>query len=112
MENLQTKAAQLAKVFSEKIQEWVSAEQFEEIKKRNRTYEKGTCASHDFLDANMAMAEAFEEVCGRGVQIYDGDALQEQDTALWNLAWDIAKAQYLSAPTESTVRVAADGIVR
>ncbi len=56
----------------------------EAIDEENRTSEH-TCATHDYLDANMVMDEAFTTVLGR-----DMDAGSEDDAALWNAAWDLA----------------------
>jgi hypothetical protein len=45
------------------------------------------CHSHDFIDANVVMAEAFERVMGREADTQDG-----ADLDLFNGAWDAAKA--------------------
>jgi hypothetical protein len=47
-----------------------------------------TCATHDHLDANEVMAEAFAEVTTR-----DPRPDSDGDAALWNAAWDYAKAK-------------------
>lgn len=90
-------AASLAMAFANKVREWASPAQFEEIRERNRTYEQGICASHDFMDANVAMFEAFKETFDREPQICAGDPLHEQDMLLWNRAWEIAKAEQLTS---------------
>lgn len=46
-----------------------------------------TCASHDFCDANMNMAEGFLAVMGREIDIQN-----DEQVGLWNDAWDLAKA--------------------
>lgn len=46
------------------------------------------CHSHDFCDANMAMAEAFRR-CGLG----EVDLQDDNMIALWNKAWDIASEE-------------------
>lgn len=48
--------------------------------------DRNVCHSHDYLDANMVMAGAWEEVMGREPNV-DSD----EDCELWNLAWDRAK---------------------
>lgn len=48
---------------------------------------RGVCHSHDFCDANMTMAAAFEAVVGREPI---GDGVSDADLALWNSAWDHA----------------------
>lgn len=57
-----------------------------EIVRRNKVYGDRCCASHDYCDANMPMAEAFEDVLG-----YEPDGGDEGDCALWNDAWDLSK---------------------
>lgn len=80
----------VASAFVRIIRSWVYPEEFEEIRRRNATYSPGVCATQDFVDANMAMAEAFKEVLGRDPEIYDGYANQQHDIAIWNAAWEIA----------------------
>ena len=73
----------LARKFHELVRE-ILPEHLEVIDEENRTAEH-TCASHDYLDANMVMDEAFTIIFGR-----DMDAASEDDAALWNAAWDLA----------------------
>lgn len=81
---------QVANAFVRIIRSWVTLEDFEEIRRRNAIYSSGVCATHDFVDANMAMAEAFEEVVGRAPEVFDGDINQQHDIRIWNEAWIIA----------------------
>jgi len=61
----------------------------DEVVRRNATEEyRGCCASHDFCDANMAMAEAYEAATGRA---WDLDNEDEADD-VWDASWGIAKA--------------------
>jgi len=46
----------------------------------------GCCPTHDFMDANMPMAEAFERVMGRDIVLQD-----DGDLSLWNAAWGWAR---------------------
>jgi hypothetical protein len=75
----------LAERFVHEIKSECDSETFAEICRRNRraTYD-GACASHDFMDANICMANAFEFTFGRE---YTGS---ETDTDLINDAWDAA----------------------
>ncbi len=61
------------------------AEHLEAIDEENRTAAESTCATHDYLDANMLMDEAFTAAFG-----HDMDADNEDDAATWNAAWDLA----------------------
>jgi hypothetical protein len=61
------------------------AEHMPVIIQRNKTAPAGVCATHDFCDANEIMAEAFLDQLGHAP---DGDC--ENDTALWNAAWDMS----------------------
>jgi hypothetical protein len=54
----------------------------------------GACASHDYIDANMAMLEAFESV-------QPFDRTDARDCELWADAWSLAKACEFS---ESSIR--------
>ena len=54
-----------------------------EVKARNATESSpDVCHSHDFCDANMVMADAFQAETGRPIDI-DSDA----DLKTWNDAW-------------------------
>ena len=46
-----------------------------------------TCATHDYCDANMLMIQAWESVMGRPMRPH-----VDSDSALWNQAWQIARA--------------------
>ena len=63
------------------------------MKRLNETdpdYADGACASHDFCDANMAMAPAFTQVMGR-----EPDVSSEEDAAIWSDAWELAAKLYI-----------------
>ena len=69
----------------------------------NRTDFAGdtSCASHDVLDANEVMAEAFLAVIGR-----EPDAGCAEDASLWSGAWDLARDRGFSsvAVTKSEIK--------
>lgn len=75
----------LAKAFSRRLIEEIGPEKTAEAVERNKTYPDSACASHDFCDANMVMAAAFEEVVGRETELND-----DEDIRLWDRAWDLA----------------------
>jgi hypothetical protein len=89
----------IAEAFGEVMRQWLTPAEFTEMKRRNETeaaYAGGACASHDFCDANMAMAEAFDHVMGRQPTSDEGDVAQsEADCALWNDAWNLSRKLYL-----------------
>ena len=88
-------ARELAQAFVRQLRDNISFGEFIEMRKRNAKPEyRGCCASHDFIDANEVMASAFHEVVGRDVNC---DEERSGDVALWNEAWDMAKAEYLTA---------------
>jgi hypothetical protein len=94
--------ALLAKHFVDVIHEWTTAAELAEIKKRNATYDAGVCATHDFMDANMAMQEAFVRTFSREpftpIDVEEGTTSEERvehDLTHWNRAWDIAKREHL-----------------
>lgn len=84
-------AEQLAREFARLLLEELGEEIMQEVVRLNRTpdYQGPVCASHNFCDANMVMAAAFEETFGRE------PALDGEDLRMWNEAWDIAhKAEF------------------
>jgi hypothetical protein len=83
----------LAYEFARLVRRDLAAE-LPEIIRRNATpeYSNGACATQDFCDANMIMAEAFESVMGHEV---DGDS--DSDCAAWNAAWDAARKSGFAA---------------
>ena len=71
------------------------------VTKNNGDSDTSCCHSHDFCDANMVMAEAFENVVGRlptmtgEVERNPGlEKQHQQDFDLWNAAWSMAKANH------------------
>lgn len=90
-----TAAAQIhaiAGAFADHVHDATTEEEFSEIKRRNATEDyKFSCASHDFMDANVEMAAAFHDVMGR-----EADVGSDEDTDLWNKAWDMAKSGWLT----------------
>ena len=79
----------LAQVFSEKVQETLTAAQFREAVYLNKVDgpHSPVCHTHDYCDANMLMAAAWEDFFGQAP-----DVASEADAAIWNEAWAIAKA--------------------
>ena len=51
---------------------------------------KDICASHDFIDANMTMDEAFKNAVGREPNIGGDTEDSQADIKLWNDAWQTA----------------------
>lgn len=80
----------LSAAFNKVLNEWCLPKEMEEINRRNATpeYDGSSCASHDFYDANMAMAEAFVTVFEREI-----DLQSDTDIELWNAAWELSKSQ-------------------
>lgn len=92
-------AAYLAGVFADVIWEWTTPEQLAYIKRENAALaaqgRKDVCASHDVLDANMAMDEAFRRAFGAG-PLDGAEHMSDADTALWNAAWALATPGWLT----------------
>src|SRR5262245_13024875 len=80
----------LAKAFTRVLTGWLTPAEMDTVRQRNRTadYANGACASHDFCDANMAMAEAFTRIIGHEIDIDS-----QGDVDRWNTAWCLAKAR-------------------
>lgn len=83
------KVEQAARVFSKKLQEELTPEEFRQAIEDNRTEEsEGVCHTHDYMDANEVMADALEEVMGEG---YCDDIPPNQEKVLfWNSVWELA----------------------
>lgn len=82
--------------FAAILTEWLGARTMATVRARNSEWQAAdpttsACAAHDFCDANMAMAEAFEAVVGR-----EPDVDAEGDTQLWNAAYDHAMRKHLT----------------
>jgi hypothetical protein len=86
-------ATKLADMFGTVLREWLTQGQLMEVRRRNNAYgvEADVCASHEFCDANMAMADAFELALGRPLLPEDRDGMAPDDVDLVNEAWKIAK---------------------
>lgn len=83
-----TQAITLARLFSEGLKEALTYQEFSQVLDRNaHETNPGVCHTHDFIDANMIMSDAFVAMAGHEV---DGNS--DDDVDLWNAAWDIAKA--------------------
>lgn len=82
----------LARAFAEQLRADIGDAAFEAVKRLNATpqfKDTGACASHNYCDANMTMAEAFETAMGRDV--FTGDHILDADMDLWNAAWNFAR---------------------
>lgn len=79
-------AESLATKFSELLRAELGAAKMKEVVKRNRkSHAKGSCASHDFCDANMVMYAA-----GIALGAWTEDIDTEEYSKLWCDAWDIS----------------------
>lgn len=77
----------LATAFRNVVRATVGDDACEAIDAANATRRDNTCASHDYCDANDAMAHAFRASTGRD---YTCDSTADDD-ALVTAAWRIAK---------------------
>lgn len=98
---MQTVATRIAQDFAARLHAELGPQVITEINRRNATaaYQSGACATHEYCDANVSMAEAFEAVIGRAPE-----PASEDDAKLWNTAWDAARAagfapEYLGGPS-------------
>ncbi len=77
----------LSKTFLAELREEAGPSTFREICRRNaKEANPGVCRSHDFLDANMTIARAFERVLDR-----EPDVEFDADLSLWGRARGLAK---------------------
>ncbi len=83
----------LAETFARLLREYILPSQFELMRLANKAEANPeVCHSHDFLDANEVMAEAFRLTLGREI-----DLQSDADVRLWAEAWSAAKANELTA---------------
>jgi hypothetical protein len=79
----------IAAQFSTTLNGQLTPAELEEVRQRNADpqREPGVCATHDFCNADEAMAQAFWRVMHRDI-----DAANQTDVALWRAAWWIARS--------------------
>lgn len=78
----------LADAFSTALGSILSEEEMQSVRERNRSADEMICHSHDFVDANEVMAQAFEFAFG-----LENAGLTDATRELWNSAWSLAKAR-------------------
>lgn len=72
--------------FSLVIRDWLGAEIYDAIELNRAEQCDSVCHTHDFCDANEAMAEAWLEVFGTAA-----DTSSEYVCKIWSAAWCLAK---------------------
>lgn len=90
----------LACVFARGLAHELTASQWRDMRLRNRVAPNGTCASHDFVDANMVMLAAWTTERGHPLLPGAEPGTFEDDLERVNAAWKIATAHYLTASDE------------
>jgi len=89
-------AQQVGATFLYILQDWMTAEEWEEMQQANAEREAEAslavcCASHDYLDANEAMLAAIRENDAPCIlDIEDGTPEFEAACKIWNDAWEWA----------------------
>lgn len=79
----------IADAFETELRAELSADELREAVAANRDEPNpAICHTHDFCDANMVMAAAFERVLGRPI-----DLQSDADRALWGAAWSEWKSR-------------------
>lgn len=85
----------MAALFYDYLLRDVGVEKMEVIEQRNREeMDPSICHSHDFIDANVTMLEAFTDVMG-----FEPDLRSNSQTNLWNDAWSFAKSAMKETPS-------------
>lgn len=87
-----------AREFARLVKSYLSKDELREVLRRNRESRAsgaGFCATHDFIDANMAMQEAAEKIGWLPTfdKRPDGEMTDAQVSA-WNEAWELARVKY------------------
>jgi hypothetical protein len=91
----------IAAKFAELLERELTPQDFAEMRRANAMeYAKGNrgiCHSHDYLDANVIMLEAFDTLDVRSPIDFDyGTDEHLKACALWAAAWNCAKSAFLS----------------
>ncbi len=91
----------VAAQFCAVLREWLTPEQLAEAVRLNAERNDGSCATHDYCDANMAMDEAFARCGGpratdTGRDLEEGEdrqlaCMSDECLAVWEAAWSLAK---------------------
>ena len=95
-------AAKLGAIFINKIRAELTQKEWRQVCKRNQKEKDPLCChTHDFVDANEYMLEAYTEFMRteRGIE-FEGIP---QDFTLWNAGWDYAKTQMVSIDYRSKI---------
>lgn len=88
---------QLACNFAHRLARTLDPTEWQDMRLRNRTAGAGVCASHDFLDANMVMLDAWRATRD-DVIVGSGDAMTlASDLDHVNAAWTVATRHYLAS---------------
>lgn len=80
--------------FAKNLLDYMGADKLTEADRRNAhdpAYQSGACASHDFCDANVFMAQAFEDHLGLPHETLPDEGNQLVTCEEWNAAWDYAR---------------------
>jgi hypothetical protein len=88
--------------FVRRLKRYLSDEQWEVMRQRNSATIGGpSCASQDFLDADIVMIAAFAQVMGREPTLNEdtrgSEAQQASDLDLMDAAWFLARRAYLTS---------------
>lgn len=79
-----TVVERLADRFARRLRASVTFAEYREIRRRNRIEtDPHVCASHDFIDANEVMADAWADVIGTPI-----DPDDDEQAATWSAAWE------------------------
>lgn len=92
-----TNTQALACRFAIRLREALDQHEWAAMVEKNETpqYAWPVCASHDFIDANMVMDDAFHDVMGRNLLPDEGGPTDE-DVKLWNDAWAMARRDFMT----------------
>ena len=89
---MRTNETDLARHFIETLRSWLTAEQLATVVTRNATSEYArACASHDFCDANEAMAEAYQTTFDVPMPLSEDEGADRALVAC-NSAWALARS--------------------
>jgi hypothetical protein len=80
----------VAEKFSRLLRDYLEPEQMVEVEDHD---DPNTCKSHEYLDANMVMDEAMQDVTGDAFNLDCSRDEQNNETKLINRAWKLAREE-------------------
>ena len=84
-----TPAERLAGAFAREVRDAMTPEDLATAVDRNKAHDDSTCATHDFIDSNVCMLDAFKKT----FYMTEPDPASTSVAKVMNEAWSLAKKE-------------------